>query len=243
MAILGRSSDEIGTSFATARAVYAARISGGYKFGMILSEIGKKPSEILKRLDEQSRSNIREEAGKFELKFNTFTEETAITFSEDDMVEEPVFDQGKVFNVYNKIRATYDIDWAQSSIFTGWKFGRYKKQTTRGDGTKTLDVEFPAIQIQAMAEDVADGLLIMKLIPWPTVRLALNRKGRVLEKGDVIGIYYDFWSEFAWKVLSVPEKPTSQRFSVTAEAIGYIGALLQEDDGYLLQEDDGKILL
>jgi len=71
VAILGRSMSEIGTSFATVRAALAARISGGYKFAFILSKIGTKPSDIIKRLNEQSRLQLREDGGKFELDFHT----------------------------------------------------------------------------------------------------------------------------------------------------------------------------
>jgi len=220
IALLGRNAAEIGASFGTTRAEYAARISGGYKFGIVLSRMGEKPSQILKRLDEQSRSNTSEEGGKFELKFNGSTPASVMTLSDRQIIGEPIFDQTEVFAIKDKVRAVYDIDWANSSIFTGWKFGQYKKQTQRGSGTRILDVEFPAIQIGAMADDVADWLLSQHETPWPVVRLICNRAARVLERGDPIAIDYLFWVNLVWKVTEIREIPQRQVYSIVAKAIG-----------------------
>jgi hypothetical protein len=243
MATLGRASGDIGASFATARALYAARISGGYKFGMILSRIGDKPSSILKALDEQSRSNTSEEGGKFELWFNGIDPGTVKILDGDDMIGEPVFDQAGVFNVRDKVRATYDIDWANSSIFTGHKFGQYRKQTEKGGGTHVLDVEFPAIQIPAMADDVVDWILTQHEIAWPSVQLTCNRAARALEKGDQIELDYLFWGYLTWRVNKIREIPQRQAYLITANGLGYVGFILMEDGFDLLQEDGAKLII
>ena len=68
--LLGRSMTEIGDSFLTARTRYANRITGGYKFAMLLNALGETPEGIFKKLDEQSSSQMREDGGKFELDFS-----------------------------------------------------------------------------------------------------------------------------------------------------------------------------
>lgn len=70
--LLGRSSSEIGDSFSSIRTIQKNQIFGGYKFGMILSEIGRSPEDIIRNLDEQCCSPLRENGGKFELLFNHF---------------------------------------------------------------------------------------------------------------------------------------------------------------------------
>jgi len=70
--LLGRSGSEIGDSFSSVRTIQKNQISGGYKFGMILSEIGRSPEEIIRNLDGQCCSQLREDGGKFELSWNHF---------------------------------------------------------------------------------------------------------------------------------------------------------------------------
>lgn len=219
----GRTAGEIGASFATARTAYVGRITGGYKFGMILSEIGQKPSQILKALDEQSRSQMREDGGKFELIFHGSTPTPAMTIDKTIYVEDPVFDQTPIFDVRDKIRAVYDIDWSGSSIFTGWKFGRYKKQTERGTGTKILDLEFPAIQLPAMAEDVADWRLSLQQNVRILVSLLCLRKVAKLERDDYFilnDVPIAAWEGLMWRVLSINQVPQKQAFTI--RAIRYI---------------------
>jgi hypothetical protein len=69
MSLLGRTSGDIGSSFGTMRTIYNNRITP-YKLAGILNKIGKTPAEIFKVIDEQTRSQMREDGGKFELDFN-----------------------------------------------------------------------------------------------------------------------------------------------------------------------------
>lgn len=83
MAILGRTVGEIGTSFGTMRTLYANQISGGYLISAILSRLGSIPSQIFRALDYQTRSQMREDGGKFELTFNPITSFVK-TYTADD---------------------------------------------------------------------------------------------------------------------------------------------------------------
>jgi len=69
IALLGRSASDIGSSFGDMRTIYNNR-SAPYKLAMNLPKVGLTLSEIFKRIDEQTRSQMREDGGKFELSFH-----------------------------------------------------------------------------------------------------------------------------------------------------------------------------
>jgi len=69
IALLGRSASDIGSSFGDMRTIYNNR-SAPYKLAMNLPKVGLTLSEIFKRIDEQTRSQMREDSGKFELSFH-----------------------------------------------------------------------------------------------------------------------------------------------------------------------------
>lgn len=220
VAILGRSMDDIGESFGTMRMTYANRISGGYKFGLILSVLGTEIVNIFEEFDWQSRSQIREDGGKFELSFNGTSEpESIITIDKTIYIEDPFFRQTRAKEIKNLIRARYDRDWG--GLDEEKKFGDYKKQTERsvGTGDYVEDLEFPAIQDQAMAEDVADWILLQKKEVIPEVNLECNRLVRKLERGDFF-ILNDCpvtsWEGSKWRVLEIREIPNEQTFLIRA---------------------------
>ncbi len=68
--IVGRSMSEIDASFATVRTIMSGRVPGGYKIAGLLSKLGSNPMEICKAIQEQSRSQLREDGGKFYLSFD-----------------------------------------------------------------------------------------------------------------------------------------------------------------------------
>ena len=220
VAILGRSMSEIGSSFGTMRTTYANRISGGYKFGLILSVLGTEIVDIFEKLDQQSRSQIREDGGKFELSFNGTSEPTSVmTIDKTIYIGDPVFDQTRAKEIRNLIRARYDRDWG--GLEEGRKFGDYKKQIERlsGSGDYVEDIEFPAIQVQAMAEDVADWILLQKKGVIPEVNLECNRMVRRLERGDHFVLNdcpVTSWEGSKWRVLRIREIPNEQKFLITA---------------------------
>ncbi len=81
--ILGRDPAEIDASFGTVRTAYTNRIPGGYQFSGVLSKIGNKISDIFRAMDEQSRSQMREDGGKFCLAFHA---SPVITFGASDIL-------------------------------------------------------------------------------------------------------------------------------------------------------------
>ncbi len=123
--IVGRSASEIGASFNTMRTTYAGR-AGGYKFGVNLPILGRSLSEIFQKFDEQSRSHMREDGGKFELSFNDTAEPSSVlTIDKTIYIDDPVFSQTPEVNIRNVIRAVFDYDW--SGVRQG-RLGNFQKQ-------------------------------------------------------------------------------------------------------------------
>ena len=104
--ILGRPASEIDASFATVRTAMTNRIPGGYKMGGILSKIGAIPSEIIKAINEQSRSQLREDGGNWKLDFH---ESPIIVFGGNDIL--PVDGNGITASaVFGSQIAAYSCD-------------------------------------------------------------------------------------------------------------------------------------
>lgn len=231
VALLGRSMGEIGDSFGTIRTTYVNRVAGGYKFGVILSKLGLKITDIFRKFDEQSRSNMREDGGKFELTFNDTASPTSqLTIDNNNWLEKPKFSQTSSNDIKNLIRATYDIDWG--GVYQDRKYGDYKKQTERSNGTSiskygTLpeDWEFPTIQSQVMAEDVADWILLQKKDVLRMTWLVVDQSAAILERGDYFTLNINrlaaAWTGLKWKIVKIiPNR--GDEFSI--DAIQFIGA-------------------
>ena len=222
---LGRSMSEIGDSFAAARTTYAGRISGGYKFAGILSYLGQTPEEIFRKLDEQSRSQIREDGGKFELTFHGDSEpSSAMTIDKTIYIEDPKFSQTSMVDIKNLIRVVFDFDY--SGLMDSRKFGGYLQQKEVSNspsitkyGELPEDIAFAAVKILTMAEDVANRWLLQKKDVVPLVSVSCNRMVRKLERGDHF-ILNDCpvapWEGKKWRVLEIRETPDQQAFSIRA---------------------------
>ena len=225
VALLERSMSEIGDSFATARTTYAGRISGGYKFATILFYLGQTPEEIFRKLDEQSRSQIREDGGKFELTFHGDSEPSSVmTIDKTIYTEDPKFSQTSVVDIKNLIRVVFDFDY--SGLVDSRKFGGYLQQKEVSNspsitkyGELPEDIAFAAVKILTMAEDVANRWLLQKKDVVPLVSVSCNRMVRKLERGDHF-ILNDCpvapWEGKKWRVLEIRETPDRQAFSIRA---------------------------
>jgi len=167
---------------------------------------------------------MREDGGKFELSFNSTSDpSTVFTIDEWNWKSEPIFSETPSSEIRNKIRAVYDLDW--SGIFKGRKFGDYKKQTERPNaasitkyGELSEDVEFPAIQVQAMAEDVADWIVLQKKDVIPVMRVPVDHSARKVERGDYVLLLHDIstYNNTKWRVLEITEIPSKQTYLIEA---------------------------
>ena len=223
VAVLGRLLSEIGASFDSMRATYSGRIIGGYKFACILSRLGEIPSDIFRSMDTQSRSQMREDGGKFELMFNDTTSSPAsvLTLDKNNLMGEPLFGQTPQEEIRNNVRAKYFLDW--SGFKENKHYGDYFKQTERSDaasitkyGTLFEDLELPAVRIDEMADDVADWILLQKKDVLKTVQVVADWSARKLERGDFFTLIHDFWSGLKWRALEIEEIPDKQQFRIQA---------------------------
>lgn len=239
--ILGRSMSEIGSSFGTVRTTCVNRIPGGYKFACVLSKLGDKLSDILRSMDEQSRSQMKEDGGKFELGFNKLENISSVLTVDSDNAEEPVFGFTPQERIKNKIRARYFLDW--SGFKEDKRYGEYLNQTERGDAPSILkygelidDIAFPAVKIQAMVEDVVDWRLTVQKDVLKTVSIPIDWSARKLERGDFFTLNHSFWDGLKWKVLAVKEMIKGQKFQV--DGILYGEDIQVEGSGILADCDD-----
>lgn len=230
VATMGIPSADIGSSFTATRTVYANRVSGGYKFAISLHRISNLPSEILREFDIETRSQLREEGGKFELSWNNLGElgdpVSSFTVDKDNLIGEPIFNQTSQENIKNTIRIKYWLDWGGTN--EGRKFGEFLKQTERPNpvsitkyGILYDDYEFVAVKSQAMAEEVGDWILNQKRDVIKTLKVCVDWSARILEKDDWFVLVYDFWSGIYWRVLSIQEISNKQQFDISA--IAYSG--------------------
>jgi hypothetical protein len=67
--VMGRSMSEIGASFTAVRNILAGQTLNGYKIGANLVALGATPEEVIGNICKQSGLELREDGGKFELRF------------------------------------------------------------------------------------------------------------------------------------------------------------------------------
>jgi hypothetical protein len=227
IAVLGRiAGDLYTTDFDDMRTFYAARVAGGYLIASLLNQISEIPSEILARLDFETRSTLREDGGLYHLAFNEAAAPTSIlTITQDDIYGEPVFGQTAIDEVRNKLRCMYDMDWA-GSLASNRYLSNFMQSLEVNDPTSITkygelaeDIEFQACKKTLMVDDVADWILTQKKDVLKTVSLTVSHVARILEKGDYFILTWIFWSGLKWRVLNIEETPGQQTFQI--EAVQY----------------------
>lgn len=222
---LGRSMSDIGDSFASVRTTYANRISGGYNFATILSSMGNTPEEIFRKLDQQSRSQMREDGGKFELAFHGDSEPSSVmTIDKTIYIGDPVFSQTPAAEIKNLIRAVFDFDY--SGLENTRRFGGYLQQKQVSDtpsitkyGELPEDIAFPVITTALMAEDVANWLLRQKKDVIPLVELRCKKQTAKLERNDYFtlnDVPVVSWEGKKWRIFDIHQIPFTQNYLIKA---------------------------
>jgi hypothetical protein len=227
IAVLGRvAGDLYTTDFDDMRTLYAARVAGGYKIATLLNQISEIPSEILARLDLETRSTLREDGGLYHLSFNEAAAPSSVlTITQDDIYGEPVFGQTAIDDVRNKLRCMYDKDWA-GSLASNRYLSNFMQSLEVPDPTSITkygelaeDIEFQTCKKATMVDDVADWIISQKKDVLKTVSLTVSHVARILEKGDYFILTWIFWTGLKWRVLSIEETPGQQAFRI--EAVQY----------------------
>lgn len=215
VALLGFVAGDIGASFATVGNIYAGRIASGYKLAFVLHEVATETLDLFEILDFQTRSNLFESGGKFELSFGSTDEPTSqITFDKDNTKGIFKFGKTEVADVRNKIRAHYFRDYSKQGALGG----KYQKVSEKFNSTSLTkygqlqeDIEFSAIgDLILMVDDVLDWILYLKMDTKRTVEFEAFWDAMILEHCDYFTITNPFWSGGKYKTLKAIERPENQ---------------------------------
>jgi hypothetical protein len=201
MSRMGFSSGAIGGTFAASGASYAGK---GYALAFILHDVATNAPDLLSRLAVQCRSLFFEWAGKFELKYlpDSAPPEDLVVHPEE-VDEEPRFSFQSTGEIRNKLRVFYRRRYergsgsgAGSSVLTGLDpdavaagyLAIYQCSASPADLEE--DMFFPAVRLDAMAQDVAAWWLNWRKVSRLRVALALKWRAMQLAPGG-----YFSWSD------------------------------------------------
>lgn len=212
----GFAAGDIGGSFATVGATYAGRISGGYKFAFVVHEIATQTMELFKQMDLQSRSNLFESGGLFQLAFgSTGTPTSQKTFSKDNIIGSFKFSKTEVVDVKNKLVGYYFKDHSKS----GSLGEMYQKNNKKIDGSADLleEVEFGCIgDLGTMVDDVLDWLILWKKCCHWIVEFTAKWDAIILEHCD----YFDvttvngLWNGAKFRTLRLIPRFSNERIDI-----------------------------
>ncbi|RJQ44448.1 MAG: hypothetical protein C4538_10540 [Nitrospiraceae bacterium] len=193
-------SDIDSTSFDSAGTSYASAISGGYKLGFVIND-EIVPSEFIKTLAGQCRSNINYLAGKWYLKYIPDSAPSPDrTISKSDLAGQHAkfrFNSTPSIDIYNDLVAKFkknygkldfdESDWLGTSIDSD-----STSQAKYGIRTKTI--EFDAIRIQAMADHVLAFIKLQYKLPLLIVEFPVFWEHFDLDIGDTFDIVNDLYN-------------------------------------------------
>jgi hypothetical protein len=219
IALLGFTAGDIGDSFATVGAIYAARISGGYKFGFNLPDVAQDAMTLFEAMDQQSRSNFFEAGGKFQLAFGSTTDPTSeMTFEVANVKGRIQFSKTDVVDLRNKIRGHFFRDYSKS----GSVGDMYQKVTEVSDsdsitkyGEISEDLEFDCLgDLPDMVTDVLDWHLLEKKELKKSVEFVALWDAMILIHCDYFIVNSTFWAGLKFKTLKLLERPQEQAIEV-----------------------------
>ena len=212
IAQLGFVAGDIGASFATVGTTYGSQISGGYKFAFNLPEVATETMDLFAEMDFQSRSNMFESGGVFQLAFGSTSDPTSQkTFDKDNILGSFLFDKTEVADIRNKLRGHYFRDYSKS----GNLGDKYQKVLELSNGTSITkygtmqeDIEFSCVgDLALMVDDVMDWILIEKKELKKIVRFDAFWDAMILEFCDYFIVTSNFWSGLKFKSIKLFERP------------------------------------
>lgn len=209
IALLGFSGADIGASFATVGAIYAAQISGGYKFAFNLPDVATQTMDLFAAMDLQTRSNMFESGSQFQLAFNSTSDPTSqMDFDKDNIKGSFVFGKTDTPDIRNRIRGHYFRDYSM-----GGGQASYQKVNEKSDATSIAkykemqeDIEFSCIgDLSLMVDDILTWLLIQKKELKKTVKFSAFWDTSILEGCDYFTVTSTsgFWTGLKFKTLGL----------------------------------------
>lgn len=213
--LLGFVAGDIGGSFATVGTTYGAQISGGYKFAFNLPEVATETMDLFEKMDLQSRSNMFESGGLFNLAFGSIADPTSQkTFDKDNIRGSFLFGKTEVADIRNKLRGHYLRDYSKNGnlgekyqsvleLFNGDSITKY--------GTMQEDIEFSCVgDLALMVDDVMDWILIERKELKKIVIFEAFWDAMILEFCDYFIVTSNFWSGLKFKSIKFFERPEDQ---------------------------------
>jgi hypothetical protein len=214
IAVLGESASDIGSNFAASGTNYGST----YKLAFIIHEIAKEADRLFQELAFQCRSTFLEFRGKFELIYMGSAPSPALTFTDDELLEEPVFGYTPEVDIRNRIYAKYKRDYRRSGreAYDGIESTSDATSITN-NGERVEEIELSACRTQAMAQDWVAWYLTHKKQEWRTLGLTLPWIGKVLGAGDTLGLIWLFYTGLIWDLESIDVDHSRERMTIKAQ--------------------------
>lgn len=215
MTLLGVSGSDIGTSFPTSGTSYGST----YKFGFIMHEIATKSDELLKQLAFQARSKFVEWCGKFELIYMGSAPSPSVTFTSDDLLEEPVLGFTPEIDIKNRIFARYKRDYRKAGGDEGYDAVEVASDSASitANGERVESVNLTACRTQAMAADWAAWYLAQKKQEWKTLEITVPWIGKALAPGQTFSLTWQLWSGLTWDLVAAEREHATERVKLTGQ--------------------------
>jgi len=213
--LLGFVAGDIGASFPTVGTIYGSQISGGYKFAFNLPEVATEAMDLFEKMDLQSRSNMFESGGLFNLAFGSIADPTSQkTFDKDNIRGSFLFGKTEVADIRNKLRGHYWRDYSKSGNL-GEKYQQVLELSNGASitkyGTMQEDIEFSCVgDLALMVDDVMDWILIERKELKKIVIFEAFWDAMILEFCDYFVVTSNFWSGLKFKSIKLIERPEDQ---------------------------------
>jgi len=214
VALLGESASDIGASFATSGTSYSTT----YKFGFILHEVAREADRLLQELAFQCRSKFLEWKGKFELIYLGSAPAAAKTFTEDDLLDEPVFGYTPEIDIRNRIYAKHSRDYRKSGADAYDGVASTSDATSiSNNGERMAEIELSACRDGAMAADWVAWYLLQVKNEWRTIEAMVPWIGKALDAGDTFSLTWDFFNAVAWDPENIEIDPMHERIRLLGQ--------------------------
>jgi len=210
--LLGESAGDIGTSFTNSGASYSTT----YKFGFILHEVADQADKLLQLLAFECRSKFIEWRGKFELIYMGAAPAVTKTFTDDDLLAEPVFGNTDEIDIRNKIYARYSRDYRLSD-----GDGAYGGIVDDSDATsisyngeRIEMINLTACRDATMAADWVAWYLDQVKDIHKIVELLVPWVGKALGAGNTFGLTFDLFTGLTWDVVNAHADQDRERLQI-----------------------------
>jgi hypothetical protein len=232
---------DIGSSFGTVGTIYGSQIAGGYKFAFNLPEVAIETMDLFEKMDLQSRSNMFESGGVFNLAFGATSDPTSrITFDKDNIKGSFTFSKSEVVDIRNKLRGYYFRDYSKS----GNLGDQYQKNNEKSNaisitkyGAMQEDIEFSCVgDLSTMVDDVLMWVLIEKQDLKKIVEFEAFWDANILEHCDHFIVTSNFWTGKKFKTIRLSQDLTNEIISIkgTEFSVPFVkyGTGIKFGDGY-----------